>query len=520
LVFKPRQSWKIVHSIINYTLLSTREVYLDICTPADRHTSAEHSHPIVLGIIDINLQSDIGYLSTMAVYYASYLYISKMISNACLLGDMVELKRLYAVNSTYFAQVLFKEDADYMVPLEYAAINGHTEAVLYLIEIMMSFKGQMIKEDPHGCLSLCTASNVTLALQAVANAVAQAIEHDHPDLANMLLETILKAKNHTRSLGRGKKKRQNERPKSRFETVVSSTLIRASFYGQTNAFKFLLGEMKFFDTEIRNKEGQTALMHAAYNGYDDIAKIICHDCLVTRISPCNGENTEDQSVQENLERHYDYINSRDISGYTALMYASANGHSGIVDLLLESGADAEVRDYANQTALMYASVHGHESVINSLIYKGNCNPNVTDNRGLTALSWASSYGYVEAQRALLRAGADANLSDDFGRTPLIFASYNQDLYSCKLLIQEGNADLRAKDRWGLTPHDMIGYERVSEYLDGDETSVLDIHRHSTSESEELNCIQMESIHNEKKRERKKKNRARNQRAKSQRFSKK
>ena len=465
-----------------------------------------------MGITNINLQSVIGQLPTMTVYYASYLYTSKIISNAAALGDTDELKRLYALNSTYFAQVLFKEDLNYMVPLEYGAINGHTDAVLYLIEIMMSFKGHMVNEDSFCCPSLCTSSNVTLALQAVANAVAQAIEHDHLDLANMLFEKILKGKNHTRSLGRGKKKRQNERPKSRFETVVSNALLRASYYGQTEAFKFLLGDMKYFDIEIRNEEGQTALMHAAYNGDDEIAKIIRHDCLVKRISPDNGENEEVQSAQENSERVYGYINSKDIYGYTALMYASANGHAEIVDLLLESGADVEVRDYGNQTALMYASVHGHDSIVKSLISKGHSNPNVKDNRGLTALSWASSYGYVEAQRALLEAGADANLSDDFGRTPLILASYNQDLYSCKLLIQKGKADLRAKDSWGLTAHDMIGHEKASEYLNGDETSVLDIHRHSTSESEDLTILQSDSTHNKNKRGSKKKKRGRNQRA--------
>ena len=59
---------------------------------------------------------------------------------------------------------------------------------------------------------------------------------------------------------------------------------------------------------------------------------------------------------------------------------------------------------------------GHDS-LEDLLSKG-ANPNVRDNRGRTPLHHAAFYGYAENVQALLAAGADPNARDNEGWTRL------------------------------------------------------------------------------------------------------
>ena len=56
-------------------------------------------------------------------------------------------------------------------------------------------------------------------------------------------------------------------------------------------------------------------------------------------------------------------------------------------LLLEKGADVEVKDKIEITALHRAAQNGHEAVIRLLLEEG-ADVGVKDFRGMTALDWA------------------------------------------------------------------------------------------------------------------------------------
>ncbi|KAF9626143.1 hypothetical protein IFM89_031270 [Coptis chinensis] len=57
-----------------------------------------------------------------------------------------------------------------------------------------------------------------------------------------------------------------------------------------------------------------------------------------------------------------------------LHFAATRGHTEIVALLLENGADVNSRNYCGQTALMHACWHGHWEVVQTLLlFKSNVN---------------------------------------------------------------------------------------------------------------------------------------------------
>ena len=66
--------------------------------------------------------------------------------------------------------------------------------------------------------------------------------------------------------------------------------------------------------------------------------------------------------------------------------------------------------------------------------------------------------------ALLHAGADINLADADGNTPLHHAALNGDFALCKLLSEHG-ADRRRPNAAGLRPAEMTSHTNISDMLE-------------------------------------------------------
>jgi ankyrin repeat protein len=85
-----------------------------------------------------------------------------------------------------------------------------------------------------------------------------------------------------------------------------------------------------------------------------------------------------------------------------------------------------------------------------LLAKG-ADPNVKDRFGRTPLCIAAKFGRTDVVKALLAKGADINMKDrhSHNRTALILAVDNGHIDTVKALLAEG-ADLNARDKFGET----------------------------------------------------------------------
>jgi ankyrin repeat protein len=157
------------------------------------------------------------------------------------------------------------------------------------------------------------------------------------------------------------------------------------------------------------------------------------------------------------------VNVRDMWA-SALIYASCSGYTDVVKLLIEAGADINAtassdlvkwkkwppRHYHNPfvkplggTALVYASCSGHTDIVKLLIEAG-ADVNKKDKRNrYTVLMVTSSAGQKEVAKLLIEAGANVNAQDDGGNTALLDATWRGETEIVKLLIEEG-ADVNAK----------------------------------------------------------------------------
>src|SRR5580658_2730344 len=113
--------------------------------------------------------------------------------------------------------------------------------------------------------------------------------------------------------------------------------------------------------------------------------------------------------------------------FTALHLAAAAGNDYMVRYLRNSGADVNLKDDFGNTALYIAAKDGQTKVIEALTDNDPNLPakaklNEQNSDGLTALHIAVFFGHKEAVLALLKAGADFNISDQFGQTPIFVAA--------------------------------------------------------------------------------------------------
>eukprot|EP01114_Cavostelium_apophysatum_P023836 TRINITY_DN910_c0_g1_i1.p1 TRINITY_DN910_c0_g1~~TRINITY_DN910_c0_g1_i1.p1 ORF type:complete len:947 (-),score=287.15 TRINITY_DN910_c0_g1_i1:24-2864(-) len=95
-----------------------------------------------------------------------------------------------------------------------------------------------------------------------------------------------------------------------------------------------------------------------------------------------------------------------------------------------------------------------QNVVEEIITKkeqNGVNISYTDEEGKTALHWAGSLGQTETIRALLKAGANPELVDVQGCTPLTAAVFMGQEAAAEVLIDEGNVVIDAPNKDGMTP---------------------------------------------------------------------
>jgi ankyrin repeat protein len=173
-------------------------------------------------------------------------------------------------------------------------------------------------------------------------------------------------------------------------------------------------------------------------------------------------------------------------GGTPLHYAAENGQKEMVELLIDKGADVNLKTDFDQTPLHLAAENGQKEMVELLIAKGaNVNAHdglstpfdiaVESNKTQTAdlirkkggkmieelsIVYASKKGNIIAIKNHLTAGADVNSKDDDGFAALHLATTKEVV---ELLITKG-ANVNAKAVNGQTPLHVAGNKEIAELL--------------------------------------------------------
>jgi ankyrin repeat protein len=123
-----------------------------------------------------------------------------------------------------------------------------------------------------------------------------------------------------------------------------------------------------------------------------------------------------------------------------LLFACERGHTPVVILLIQNGADINVQNSFGISGLMFANQHMFYSIVDILLCAG-CDVNSCDNSGKTALMYAVRNNNRLLISALLRHHADVNIADIDGNTAFHFACSTGSVKLVNLLITADNSNL-------------------------------------------------------------------------------
>ena len=281
--------------------------------------------------------------------------------------------------------------------------------------------------------------------------------------------------------------------------IVSELMKAGADYGEAMMLAGKTGSREFIDLLLKNGADinrpcdgvQSPLAAALFMGKEEIDSgmvdfLVSYGANVNEIIPLgDGTLTTPLNVSITMERpDIESLflfsdanpNFRDPTGRTALVYAVMTGVE-FVKLLLEYNADPDIPDNDGRTPLMLAAldVGTEPEILETLIHYG-ANVNAQDKDGMTALIWtvagrdrtpgflmsslvrtgglraegweswfllAVSYIAMkrEAQlnsiKLLVEHGADVNLADKNGMTPLMCAMMNYDDEVIEILTKSG-----------------------------------------------------------------------------------
>jgi uncharacterized protein len=163
-------------------------------------------------------------------------------------------------------------------------------------------------------------------------------------------------------------------------------------------------------------------------------------------------NTE--RVLELLQQGAD-MNAQDAGGRTPIMAATYGNHIETVAALLNAGADVNIPDDMLNTPFLYAGAEGFLEIL-KLAYEAGADPTITNRYGGIAIIPASERGHVEVVKYLLEhTTTNVNHVNNLGWTALLEAIILSDggirqQQIVKLLLEHG-ADVNLADAEGVTP---------------------------------------------------------------------
>ncbi|XP_050394413.1 M-phase phosphoprotein 8 [Patella vulgata] len=163
-------------------------------------------------------------------------------------------------------------------------------------------------------------------------------------------------------------------PSSNPAELTDDELKQAVLDGDYDLVKRAFSSMTSYDLEQPDESGNTLLMQAVLNSYDDICELLVY--------------------------HGAKLNAQNKSGCTALMLACEKCDICTLALLIEIGANMNIQQPTGETGLIKAVKRGHKQICQCLLENG-ANFALTTNNGYSALTYAKTMRHFDVEDIMI-----------------------------------------------------------------------------------------------------------------------
>ncbi|KKP06492.1 hypothetical protein THAR02_01450 [Trichoderma harzianum] len=223
--------------------------------------------------------------------------------------------------------------------------------------------------------------------------------------------------------------------------------------GDENVFKLLLENGA--DIHIKDYAGRTLLSYATLKGGGQaIVRILLENgaeidekdhCGRTPLS--HAVSSERESMAKFLLYKGAAVDAKDDIGRTPLSYAAKACAEALANLLISEGANINTKDNKGWSPLLYAITNPYGDASIPMHFKIDSDID-TESNVMTAIQSALSDKGEATIKLLLNLGADINIKDNLGRTPLSYAVSNIHGECLVRLLLDAGADTNSKDNSG------------------------------------------------------------------------
>lgn len=192
------------------------------------------------------------------------------------------------------------------------------------------------------------------------------------------------------------------------------------------------------------ENGLSPIMVAAYHHEPEIASYLADKTVAITIFEASATGKINNVIRQ-LARDPQLVHAYAEDGFQPLGLASYFGHLELAKYLIKAGApiNSPSRNGLKAAPLQSAAAAGYEKIVQMLLELG-ADPNVREGNGYTPLHAAAQNKDIDMIHTLLYGGADLTLVGKDGKTPLDLAAETGDKETIALLAEGITKRLKPK----------------------------------------------------------------------------